>query len=344
MEPLKPTWLDSLEIAKKVWKKPEYKGNHKLKSIARLLGIKLENHHTALEDAIAAGKIVVEVCNKTESSIENWVKIVKPPSRGKGQRSSTPTSKGQSKKVRLPLEGKPDSPFSGETLVYTDDLSDLLSESLPKIASEFGFNVEKNVTKKTTMLIQGKRGSQYKGKSKNRKKAEEYREKYGKPCIILEEKEFLDKLNKAYDILPDEKKEILSKTHQEIEEIEDLIKIGSQEQNKELPKALAKNLNCVLEKIKHYRNQLKIESFEDDDIDEKIDNLQDILYWYDFMEDAFTLAEFSEDFSKDIDNSIAFIESRLEEGLLPQPIKDYGNSTIAELEKIKKMLHAPAPK
>ena len=55
LEPLQPTWRDSVKIARRAW--PEL-GGYKLKNIARFLGIEF-NHHDALEDARTAAKIVI---------------------------------------------------------------------------------------------------------------------------------------------------------------------------------------------------------------------------------------------------------------------------------------------
>ncbi len=71
--PLRVTWLDSAVIARRAW--PEKYNRRRgwgLASIAGDLGITFR-HHDALEDARAAGEIVLRACQHTGLDIDGWL-------------------------------------------------------------------------------------------------------------------------------------------------------------------------------------------------------------------------------------------------------------------------------
>jgi len=77
-------------------------------------------HHDALEDAIAAAKVVHHACEKTGLSIEDWLQRVEQPI-------------GGSSKIKQ--EGNPEGPLYGENLVFTGALF-LPRKDAAKIAAE----------------------------------------------------------------------------------------------------------------------------------------------------------------------------------------------------------------
>ena len=73
LRPLSVTWLDSAQVARKAW--PEkYRQRWNLALIAGDLGISFR-HHDAVEDARAAGEIVLRACRHTGIDIGGWLKI-----------------------------------------------------------------------------------------------------------------------------------------------------------------------------------------------------------------------------------------------------------------------------
>jgi len=178
LEHIQPIWLDSAKIARRTWDQFAYKG-FGLSNLATFLNIEF-NHHDALEDAIAAGKVVSEASNITGLSIEEWVdRIGKPLNIYKGGSAT------------INIDGNPEGPFFGEQIVFTGTLS-LTRADAGKLASELGCNVTNSVTKKTTMLIVGDQETfKLAGfeKSSKHRKAEELVKK-GANIKILSEQDF----------------------------------------------------------------------------------------------------------------------------------------------------------
>jgi DNA polymerase-3 subunit epsilon len=369
LEIIQPKWLDSAKIARRTWEQFAYKG-YGLANIAGYLGIEF-GHHDALEDAIAAAKIVHHACKQTQRTIEDWLTRVGQP---------IFTYQGGSSIIKL--DGNPEGSLYGENLVFTGALS-LPRQDAAKTAADLGCNIGNSISKKTSMLVVGTQDSSklagYEKSSKHRK-AEELIQK-GISIKILSEKDFIemcnnendslqlkvpkpdhrqqeitkkektiqksnmtlkikldekhaDEITKAWDNLKDEQKEALHKADQEYQDLLDSIKDCSQEEKRKL----AKEFKSIIEKVENFYDHFNIEAFEDDDIDfidtieMEIGQLQDILY--DLMKDRISLAEFFET----TDNCIDFIESDFEEGSLPKDLKEYGEATITELNKIKEKI------
>jgi DNA polymerase III subunit epsilon len=375
LEIIQPKWLDSAKIARRTWEQFAYKG-YGLANIANYLGIDFE-HHDALEDAIAAARIVHHACQKTQRTIEDWLIRVGQP---------IFTYQGGSATVKL--EGNSEGSLYGENLVFTGALS-LTRKDAAKIAANLGCNVGNSISKNTSILVVGTQDATklagYEKSSKHRK-AEELIQK-GTSIKILSEKDFIemcnnendelklevpkpvakpqktdkqeqltklsemsieitiddglvDKINKVLDNMTDEQKAKLRKTEQEYQEQLDSIKDCSQVEKRTFTKEFKANF----EKIERYYNQYNIESIEDDEIelidtiDMEIEQLKDLLY--DLMKDKITLAEYFENTV----NSIYYIESDLEGGSFPKSATDYCNATLTELKKIKEKIITYADK
>ena len=73
LAPIRATWLDSAMIARRAW--PERYGHRwSLAVIADGLGIAFR-HHDAVEDARAAGEIVLRACLHTGLDIDGWLAL-----------------------------------------------------------------------------------------------------------------------------------------------------------------------------------------------------------------------------------------------------------------------------
>ena len=72
LEPFEVQWLDSVKVARKTWENLE--GGYNLGNLAAYLDIEFQ-HHDALEDAVACGKIVVEASHRLSYKIEDWIKV-----------------------------------------------------------------------------------------------------------------------------------------------------------------------------------------------------------------------------------------------------------------------------
>ncbi len=362
LEIIQPKWLDSAKIARRTWEQFAYKG-YGLANIADYLGIEF-GHHDALEDAIAAAKIVHYACEYTKRSVEEWLTRVGQP---------IFTYQGGSSTVKL--QGNPEGSLYGENLVFTGALY-LPRKDTAKIAAELGCNVGNSVSKKTSILVVGTQDTTklagYEKSSKHRKaeeliqeganikilseddfiemcnnennhlklevpkprsipqkpiKQEQTVEKPDMTIKIQIDKTYADEIIKALDNLTEEQK----KAAQEYLELLDSIKDCSQEDKRRL----AKEFKAIIETVENLYEQLDIKAFEDykiaviDNIAIEIEQLRDLLYG--FMKDKITLAEFY----KTTDNSIDYIESDFEDGSYPKPVTDYCNSSLTELKKIK---------
>jgi len=189
---IQPTWLDSAKIARRTWEQFAYKG-YGLANIADHLGIEF-GHHDALEDAIAAAKIVYHACKQTSLTIEDWLLRVGQP---------IYTYYGGSTKIEL--DGNPEGPLYGENLAFTGALS-LSRRDAGQLAAGLGCNVINSITKKTTILVVGTQDKSklagYEKSSKHRK-AEELIKK-GIDLKILSENDFVEMCN-THDNIEKEK-------------------------------------------------------------------------------------------------------------------------------------------
>jgi DNA polymerase III subunit epsilon len=75
LRPLDIHWLDSTRIVRHTWEQFS-KGGYNLANVANHLGIEFR-HHDALEDSVAAGKIVVEACKLTDRRVHDWYELFK---------------------------------------------------------------------------------------------------------------------------------------------------------------------------------------------------------------------------------------------------------------------------
>lgn len=71
------TWLDSVRVARRAW--TEYSGTgYGLRNLADKLGITFQ-HHDALEDARAAGEILIRAVQDTGIALDDWIQRVEKP-------------------------------------------------------------------------------------------------------------------------------------------------------------------------------------------------------------------------------------------------------------------------
>jgi DNA polymerase III subunit epsilon len=185
LEIINAIWLDSAKIARRTWEQFAYKG-YGLANIANHLKIEFM-HHDALEDAITAGKIVIEACTLKNLMVEHWLEQIRKP--------INPGNIGYSFNQ---LNANADGPLYRELLVFTGALF-LPRNEAAKIAADLGCEVGNSISTKTTMLVVGTQDSSklagYEKSSKHRK-VEELINK-GFPIKILSEKDFIEICNSA---------------------------------------------------------------------------------------------------------------------------------------------------
>jgi len=175
------TWLDSARVARRAWSEFANRG-YSLSNVCKTLGYEFQ-HHDALEDAKAAGYILLAAITHSGLDFEAWLHRVRLP--------IDPDRVSSGSAIRR--EGKPQAPLYGEVLVFTGALQ-IPRREAADIAAEIGCKVAPNITKNTTLLVVGDQDIQRLAghtKSTKHRKAEDLIIK-GQPIRILRESDFLE--------------------------------------------------------------------------------------------------------------------------------------------------------
>jgi DNA polymerase-3 subunit epsilon len=178
-------WLDSACIARRAWTQFAAKG-YGLKNVCSHIGYSFE-HHNALNDAKAAGHVLLAAIRESNISLDEWFRRVRQPisprvaSSGGSSKSSSAISR----------EGNPEGDLFGEVLVFTGAL-EIPRREAADMAAQVGCTVASGVTKKTTLLVVGDQDvSRLAGHSKSSKhRKAEGMIAQGVPIRILRESDF----------------------------------------------------------------------------------------------------------------------------------------------------------
>lgn len=177
------TWLDSARVVRRAWEEFQSSG-YGLSNVAKEFNINFE-HHNAVEDARAAGEILLRAIDHTGKNLDEWV-----------VRAYQPIS--SSTKSSIARAGNPDGVLAGEVIVFTGALSMPRSQAA-ELAANVGCDVGDGVNKRTTLLVVGDQDiSKLAGhdRSSKHRKAEELIGK-GQNIRILGESDFLRLLKVA---------------------------------------------------------------------------------------------------------------------------------------------------
>ena len=172
-------WLDSARVARRTWQDCARSG-YGLSAVCKRIGYDFE-HHNALEDAKAAGQVLLAAMADSALDLNDVLKRVTQP--------IDPTRQS----VRR--EGNPDGHLFGEVIVFTGSLDMPRAEAADQAASA-GCEVTTGVTKKTTLLVVGNTDvARLAGNTKSSKhrKAETLISK-GQPIRIISENDFKELL------------------------------------------------------------------------------------------------------------------------------------------------------
>ncbi len=174
-------WLDSAKVTRRTWVELSHSG-YGLANTCRKIGYQFK-HHDALEDAKAAGEILLAASKKTGLNIDGWLERIIQP--------IDPTASGSGKWIER--TGDPDGPLYGELIVFTGALQ-IARNVAADLAAKAGCSVGQSVTKKTTLLCVGdqdvKRLSGHEISSKQRKAEQLIAD--GQPIRILRESDFIE--------------------------------------------------------------------------------------------------------------------------------------------------------
>ena len=134
-------WLDNLMVARRTWFNHVGAGGYGLGFLARYYNIPLANHHNALDDARAAGLLLLRASCETGRSLDDWLTRVGQPV-GRPSEGVVPTSQVLAEVL------------ASELIVFTGKLSVERKEA-ERAAREAGFRTGDSVTAATTILVVG---------------------------------------------------------------------------------------------------------------------------------------------------------------------------------------------
>lgn len=138
--PLDCRWLDSAKVARRTWSEIS-KSGYGLKNVCQMIGHEFE-HHDALEDAIAAGRIIIAAQADTGLDLNGCLT--------RQSELITPRNYMFTEDLKPNENGA----FYGEVICFTGGLNIVRKEAW-EIAASIGMTIDKNFTKKTTMLCVG---------------------------------------------------------------------------------------------------------------------------------------------------------------------------------------------
>lgn len=170
------SWLNTASVARRAWPEVAQKG-YGLSALCQRFGIEFE-HHNAVEDARAAGLILVRAMAEANLDLDAWLDRIKRPLGLNGSDS-------------MARDGNPDGALYGEVVVFTGALT-IPRREAADMAARAGCETADGVTKHTTLLVVGDQDIRVLGgheKSGKHRKAEELIVK-GIPIRILTESDF----------------------------------------------------------------------------------------------------------------------------------------------------------
>lgn len=140
LSPIATTWLDSARVVRRTWRDLAWSG-YGLANVCSMIGYELQ-HHDALEDAKAAGFVLLAAMHESQQGLEEWC-----------QRATQPIDPERLVSSVL-RDGNPEGDLYGEVLAFTGALT-LPRQEAADLAASVGCHVTPGVTRKTTMLVVG---------------------------------------------------------------------------------------------------------------------------------------------------------------------------------------------
>jgi DNA polymerase-3 subunit epsilon len=132
LSPIDCTWLNTARVVRRAWENFQSSG-YGLSNVAKELNISFE-HHNAIEDARAAGEILLRAIDHTGIGLDEWL-----------IRAYQPITTNQ--KINIAREGNPDGILAGEVIVFTGALA-IPRRQAAELAANSGCDVASGVNKK----------------------------------------------------------------------------------------------------------------------------------------------------------------------------------------------------
>lgn len=140
LSPVPTAWLDSARVVRRTWNDLASRG-YGLANVCQRIGYEFQ-HHDALEDAKAAGHVLLAALEVSRLDLEAWLCRVNQPI----DLAQLPSA--------IRRDGNPEGDLYGEVLVFTGAL-DLTRREAADLAARLGCEVAANVSKRTTVLVVG---------------------------------------------------------------------------------------------------------------------------------------------------------------------------------------------
>lgn len=160
LAPPATSWLDSARVARRAWKECAWSG-YGLANVCAKIGYQF-THHDALEDAKAAGHVLLAAIREAHLDLDGWQRRVSQP--------IDLTAGSYAHAIRR--DGNPEGDLYGEVVVFTGVL-ELTRSAAADLAASLGCRVDSGVTKRTTILVVGDQDASklagYEKSSKHRK-------------------------------------------------------------------------------------------------------------------------------------------------------------------------------
>lgn len=132
-------WLDSARVVRRTWAQWAWSG-YGLGNICSELGIEFKAHD-AVEDARAAGEVLLHAINTSGIGLDSWFTRVRQP-----------VDLGSAGPIAM--KGNSVGPLAGEEIVFTGTLA-LPRREVAALAAKAGCDVAANIRKSTTLLVVG---------------------------------------------------------------------------------------------------------------------------------------------------------------------------------------------
>lgn len=132
-------WLDTCDAARRAW--PSLP-SHRLPDLAGRLGIEFA-HHDALEDARAAGKVLIAALQRNRSIMQFAITTF-----------AAPQSRSRAYAPQVQRAGKTSGRLAGEVVVLTGTMWTSRNR-IADLAADAGCNVHPRITNSTTILVVG---------------------------------------------------------------------------------------------------------------------------------------------------------------------------------------------
>lgn len=143
-------WRNALSLTRRRLAPPDHSlSDYKLPTVANYLGVPDFDHHSAAADAEACAAIVLKLAAFDGCTDLNTLWPI--PAGEKRTRIYVP----KSELPKANLEADSNHPLYDQSICFTGKLDSFTQSEAERIAVDFGARVEKNVTKRTTLVVVG---------------------------------------------------------------------------------------------------------------------------------------------------------------------------------------------